>query len=97
MPGGRAHHRILLLRSELLLGGTGAPESTGGYRSVIAHDPAIGTWTPAARLNVGRSGLGVVEPTDDRILVADGVAATGTAAGIPNAAAPAPTGEVLIP
>ncbi|MFD3373985.1 MULTISPECIES: hypothetical protein [unclassified Streptomyces] len=75
----------------------GPPESTGGYRSVLAWDPALGPWTPAAGAIVGRSGLGVVELADDRVLVAGGVAVTGAAAGSPDATTPARTGEVLIP
>ncbi|MEU9882199.1 hypothetical protein [Streptomyces phaeochromogenes] len=75
----------------------GPPESTGGYRSVLACDPALGTWTPAAGANVGRSRLCVVELADDRVLVACNVAVTGAAAGSPDAATPARTGEVLIP
>ncbi|MFD4601964.1 hypothetical protein ACFWPQ_28545 [Streptomyces sp. NPDC058464] len=99
VAGDRAHHRILPLRFEqvLVLGGTGAPESTGGRRSVIAYDPALDTGTKAAGPNAGRSGLGVVEPAGNRVLVAVGVAATGAVAGSPDAAASARTGEVLIP
>ncbi|MER5447156.1 DUF6603 domain-containing protein [Streptomyces sp. NPDC002764] len=100
MPGaGRSHHRILPLRSGavLVIGGTGAPEQTAGYRSVIAYDPAADGWTPLGGLLVGRFDLGAVELADSRVLIAGGVAAAGPAADDPDAARPTDTSEVLIP
>lgn len=84
MPGGgRSGHRALTLRSGAVLvtGGTGAPEKTAGYRSVLVFD--AGTWTTLGGLLTGRGAHAITELTDDRVLVA-----AGTAAG---------TGEVLIP
>jgi N-acetylneuraminic acid mutarotase len=100
MPGGCSRHRALLLRSDdvLLLGGTGGPEFTAGYRRVLRYDPAGDTWQTVGGLNLGRFGFGVVELSDDRVLVAGGVAASGAAAAGPlHAVDPAGTGEVLIP
>jgi N-acetylneuraminic acid mutarotase len=99
MPGGRARHRHLLLRSELVLvlGGTGAPEATAGFRSVLAYDHTDGSWSTVDGLGTGRSGFGVVELADDRVLVAGGVASAGAAAEDPEAGTPARPSEVLIP
>ncbi|MGA5454649.1 DUF6603 domain-containing protein [Streptomyces umbrinus] len=100
MPGGgRSGHRNLLLRSGvvLVIGGTGAPELTAGYRSVIAYSPEDDAWTTIGGLGLGRSALGAVELADDRVLVAGGVAAAGSAAESLDAVQPAGTGEVLIP
>ncbi|WP_372660219.1 DUF6603 domain-containing protein [Amycolatopsis kentuckyensis] len=99
MPGGRARHRSLLLRSELVLvlGGTGAPEATAGYRSVLAYDHLDDSWSTVDGLVTGRSGFGVVELADDRVLVAGGVASAGAAAESPDAGIPARRSEVLIP
>ncbi|MGW0657387.1 Kelch repeat-containing protein, partial [Streptomyces umbrinus] len=100
MPGGgRSGHRNLLLRSGvvLVIGGTGAPELTAGYRSVIAYSPEDDAWTTIGGLGLGRSALGAVELADDRVLVAGGVAAAGSAAESLDAVQPADTGEVLIP
>ncbi|WIX99849.1 kelch repeat-containing protein [Amycolatopsis mongoliensis] len=99
LPGGRARHRSLLLRSELVLvlGGTGAPEATAGYRSVLAYDHTDGSWSTVDGLGTGRSGFGVVELADDRVLVAGGVASAGAAAENPEAGTPAQRSEVLIP
>jgi hypothetical protein len=84
MPGGgRSGHRALTLRSGVVLvtGGTGAPERTAGYRSVLAFDPVAGTWSTLGGLLTGRSHHTMTELPDDRVLVAAG----------------AGTGEVLIP
>ncbi|MGW3417461.1 DUF6603 domain-containing protein [Streptomyces phaeochromogenes] len=100
MPGGgRSGHRNLLLRSGvvLVIGGTGAPELTAGYRSVVAYNPKKDTWTTIGGLGLGRFALGAVELADDRVLVAGGVAAAGAAAESLDAVQPAGTGEVLIP
>ncbi|WP_328455455.1 DUF6603 domain-containing protein [Amycolatopsis sp. NBC_00438] len=97
--GGRTRHRSLLLRSELVLvlGGTGAPEATAGYRSVLAYDPADGSWSTVDGLGTGRSGFAVAELADDRVLVAGGTAIKGAAAENPEAGTPAQRSEVLIP
>jgi len=74
MPGGgRSGHRALTLRSGvvLLTGGTGAPERTAGYRSVLAFDP-LGTWSTLDGLITGRSAHAMTELADDRVLVAAG-------------------------
>ncbi|WP_460438644.1 Kelch repeat-containing protein, partial [Amycolatopsis stemonae] len=99
LPGGRARHRSLLLRSELVLvlGGTGAPEATAGYRSVLAYDHTGDSWSTVDGLGTGRSGFGVVELADDRVLVAGGIAGAGAAADNPEAGTPARRSEVLIP
>jgi len=84
MPGGgRSGHRALALRSGVVVvtGGTGAPERTAGYRSVLAFDPVAGTWSTLGGLLTGRSAHTMTELPDDRVLVAAG----------------AGTGEVLIP
>lgn len=97
LPGdGRARHRNLLPRSELVLvlGGTGAPEATAGYRSVLAYDRTGGSWSTVDGLTTGRSGFGVAELADDRVLVAGG---TAIAAENPEAGTPALRSEVLIP
>ncbi|HVQ96697.1 MAG TPA: DUF6603 domain-containing protein [Mycobacteriales bacterium] len=97
--GGRSGHRALLLRSGTVLvtGGTGAPERTAGYRSTAGRDATSGTWTRLAGLALGRSGHGVAQLTDDRVLVAGGTAAAGAAAAGPDPTDPAGTGEALIP
>jgi hypothetical protein len=90
MPGGgRAGHRALVLRSGevLVTGGTGAPERTAGFRSVISYDPGAGTWRVLGGLLLGRTAHAVVELPDDRVLVAAGAAGTDSTG----------TGEVLIP
>ncbi|WP_433519485.1 DUF6603 domain-containing protein [Nonomuraea sp. CA-143628] len=90
MPdGGRSGHRSILLRSGevLVTGGTGAPERSAGFRSVISYDPRSGTWRTLGGLLLGRSAHAVAELPDDRVLAAAGVAGTD----------PTGTGEVLIP
>jgi len=90
MPGGgRSGHRALVLRSGAVLvtGGTGAPERTGGFRSVIVYDPGTGTWSALGALLLGRTAHAIAELPDDRVLVAAGV----------SGADPTDTGEVLIP
>jgi hypothetical protein len=79
MPGGgRAGHRALVLRSGevLVTGGTGAPERTAGFRSVISYDPGAGTWRVLGGLLLGRTAHAVAELPDDRVLVAAGAAGT---------------------
>jgi hypothetical protein len=100
MPGGgRTGHRSLSLRSGvvLVIGGTGMPELTAGYRCVLSYHPAGDVWTTVGGLALGRFALGAVELADDRVLVGGGVAAAGTAAASLDAVQPAGTGEVLIP
>jgi Kelch motif/Galactose oxidase, central domain len=78
MPGGgRSGHRALTLRSGAVLvtGGTGAPERTAAYRSVLAFD--AGTWSTVDGLITGRSAHAMAELADDRVLVAAGAAGTG--------------------
>ncbi|MFD1541144.1 Kelch repeat-containing protein, partial [Nonomuraea guangzhouensis] len=90
MPdGGRSGHRAISLRSGevLVTGGTGAPERSAGFRSVISYDPRSGTWRTLGGLLLGRSAHAVAELPDDRVLAATGVAGTD----------PTGTGEVLIP
>ncbi|MBE1497875.1 hypothetical protein H4696_004975 [Amycolatopsis lexingtonensis] len=84
MPGGgRSRHRALTLRSGTVLvtGGTGAPERTAGYRSVLTFDPVADAWSPLGGLLTGRSAHAMTELPDDRVLLAAG----------------AGPGEVLIP
>jgi hypothetical protein len=87
--GGRSGHRALVTRSGAVLvtGGTGAPERTAGYRSVIVFDPKTDTWSVLGGLLLGRSEHAITELADDRVLVAAGTAGIETTA----------TGEVLIP
>ncbi|WP_410675216.1 DUF6603 domain-containing protein [Amycolatopsis sp. cmx-4-68] len=80
MPGGgRSGHRALALRSGAVLvtGGTGAPERTAGYRSVLAFDPVGGTWSTLGALIAGRSAHAMTELPDDRVLAAAGTVGTG--------------------
>jgi hypothetical protein len=80
MPGGgRSGHRALTLRSGAVLvtGGTGAPERTADYRSVLAFDPVGGTWSVLGGLITGRGAHAMTELPDDRVLVAAGTAGTG--------------------
>ena len=99
MPGGRALHRGLLTRSGvvLVLGGTAGPELTAGFRSVLTYDPAGDRWTAGSGLLLGRWAAGVVELADDRVLMAGGTAAAGSAAPGPDRVQLAATAEVLIP
>ncbi|MFC4116405.1 DUF6603 domain-containing protein [Nonomuraea zeae] len=99
MPGGRSRHRAILTGSGVVLvvGGTGAPAFTAGYRNVAAYDPQSGTWTSAAGPALGRSAFAVAELSDQRVLIAGGVAAGGAAAPGPEAAQQAATAEILIP
>lgn len=100
MPGGgRSKHRNLLLRSGLVLviGGTGAPELTAGYRSVITYDPLSDTWTAIGGLNLGRYDFSAIQLPDDRVLISGGVAAAGAAAQSLDTTTSAHTGEALIP
>ncbi|GHC68309.1 DUF6603 domain-containing protein [Streptomyces flavofungini] len=99
MPGGRARHRALLTRAGdvLVIGGTTGPASTAGFRSVLAYDPAAGTWTRIAGLSRGRWSTAVAELADDRVLVTGGIAAAGAAAPGPEPLQLAATGEALIP
>lgn len=87
--GGRSGHRALVTRSGAVLvtGGTGAPERTAGYRSVIVFDPKTDTWSVLGGLLLGRSAHAITELADDRVLVAAGTEGIETTA----------TGEVLIP
>jgi galactose oxidase-like protein len=98
LPGGRSGHRGLLTRAGvvLVLGGTGGPGHTAGFRYVAAYNPGADRWTTRAGLRTGRSAFGVVELADTRVLVAGGTAAAGAAA--PGASsAPAAGAEALIP
>src|SRR5262249_56672642 len=99
MPGGRSGHRGLRTRAGtvLVLGGTGGPGHTAGFRYVAAYDPAADRWTTRPGLRTGRSAFGGVELADTRVLVAGGTAATGSAAPGPAASAPAANAEALIP
>jgi hypothetical protein len=98
MPGGRSGHRGLRTRAGtvLVLGGTGGPGHTAGFRYVAAYNPTADRWTTRAGLRTGRSAFGVVELADTRVLVTGGLAAAGAAAPGP-AAAPATGAEALIP
>ena len=81
----------------LAAGGTSAPEHTTGHRCALAFDPLTDVWTIGGGLVHGRAGHAAIELPDDRVLVAAGVAATGTAAGQLDADDPAAISEVLIP
>lgn len=99
MPSGRTRHRSLLTRAGtvLVLGGSGGPGHTAGFRYVAAYDPATDRWTTRAGLLTGRSAFAVVELADTRVLVAGGTAAAGAEAPGPEASAPATNAEALIP
>ncbi|MEV6849093.1 DUF6603 domain-containing protein [Actinoplanes sp. NPDC051411] len=99
MPGGRTGHRGLLTGSGLVLvlGGTGGPEQTAGFRYVAAYDPAGDRWTTRAGMRTGRSAFAIAELADTRVLVAGGVAASGAGAPGPDFSDPATTAEALIP
>ena len=103
MPGGgRSRHRAVALRSGIVLvvGGSGGPEFTAGYRAVLAYDPQAEDWTSLAGVDEGRSSFALAVLDDQRVLVTGGVAAAGAAAGDPGsppARRLAAGGEVLIP
>ncbi|MEU6994716.1 DUF6603 domain-containing protein [Streptomyces sp. NPDC046465] len=99
LPSGRARHRALLTRAGdvLVIGGTTGPGFTAGFRSVLAYDPAAGTWTRIAGLSQGRWSTAVAELADDRVLVTGGISAAGAAAPGPEPLRLAATGEALIP
>jgi len=99
MPGGRSGHRGLLTRSGivLVLGGTGGPEHTAGFRYVAAYDPVGDRWTTRAGMRTGRSAFAIAELADTRVLVAGGTAAAGAAAAGPDFSDPATGAEALIP
>jgi hypothetical protein len=80
-----------------VIGGAGGPDFTSGYRSVLTYDPGDGTWAEGQALTLGRSAAAVAELSDQRVLVAGGVAVSAPAAPDPDAALMAATGEVLIP
>jgi hypothetical protein len=61
----------------LVTGGSGAPEHTAGFRSVLAFDPVAGTWSALGALLTGRAAHAMTELSDDRVLVAAGTAGTG--------------------
>jgi hypothetical protein len=100
LPGGRTRHRAVVLRPTpehtlvLVLGGTGEPDRTAGFRHVTAYDPAADRWTTRAGLRTGRSSFAVVALADGRVLVAGGTAGGPVP---PNPATLAPTAEALIP
>jgi len=90
MPGGRTGHRGLATRSGtvLVLGGTGGPEHTTGFRYVAAYDPAGDRWITRAGMRTGRSAFAIAELPDTRVLVAGGTT---------DLSDPATTAEALIP
>lgn len=99
MPGGRDRHQCLALRSGrvLVVGGTGGPAHTTGYRNVTVLDPARGTWTTTGGLAVGRADCAAVELADGRVLVAGGTALAGAAAPGPEPFHLAASAELYIP
>ena len=90
MPGGRTGHRGLTTRSGtvLVLGGTGGPEHTTGFRYVAAYDPAGDRWITRAGMRTGRSAFAIAELPDARVLVAGGTT---------DVSDPATNAEALIP
>ncbi|RSS63481.1 DUF6603 domain-containing protein, partial [Streptomyces sp. WAC06614] len=82
LPGaGRSGHRAVPLRSGrvLLVGGTGGPGRTTGYRSTLLFDPATHTWTPTGGTATGRHGFAAVELDDGRVLAVGGTVRSGPA------------------
>jgi hypothetical protein len=99
MPGGRRGHRSVLLRSGavLVIGGTGGPAFTTGFRHVTVYDPASDTWTATGGQLVGRADFGAVELADGRVLAAGGLVLAGAAAPGPDPVELTAASEVLIP
>jgi hypothetical protein len=99
MPGPRARHRSILLRTGqvLLTGGTGGPAFTAGYRAVAMYDPGTDGWSGTGALAGGRWAHAVAELADGRVVVAGGIAAGGPAAPGPDAAALTAGTEVFTP
>jgi hypothetical protein len=82
MPSGRALHRAVPLPGDrvLVVGGTAGDRDDAGFRSALVYDTVADEWAPAAGLATGRWSFAATALTDDRVLVAGGVARSGLAA-----------------
>ncbi|GAA2430339.1 hypothetical protein GCM10010191_49870 [Actinomadura vinacea] len=96
--GGRSGHRsVRTPTGVLVIGGTGRPRATAGYRDVVVFDPGSGTWTTTGALGTGRWAFPAVDLADGRVLAVGGLAQAGAAAPGPVPAELAATAEIYLP
>jgi hypothetical protein len=94
--GGRSGHRCVRTpRGAVVVGGVGRPHATAGFPTVLAFDPATGSWAPTGALATGRWDFPAVDLADGRVLVVGGRALAGPAA--PDADQLATTAETYLP
>jgi hypothetical protein len=98
MPGQRARHRAILLRTGrvLVTGGTGGPGFTAGFRAAATYDPGSDSWLGTGALATGRWSHALAELGDGRVVAAGGITAAGPAAAGPGPALTATT-ELFTP
>ncbi|MEW2354303.1 DUF6603 domain-containing protein [Spirillospora sp. NPDC029432] len=96
--GGRSGHRsVRTPTGAVVLGGTGRPRATAGYRGAAVFDAGSGTWTATGALDVGRYDFAAVDLADGRVLAVGGLALAGAAAPGPDPAELAATAEIYLP
>jgi hypothetical protein len=96
--GGRSGHRsVWTPAGVVVVGGTGRPRATAGYRNVVVFDPGSGAWTITGSLGTGRWDLPAVDLADGRVLAVGGLALAGAAAPGPDPAELAATAEIYLP
>jgi hypothetical protein len=100
--GGRSRHRsIRTPAGVLVIGGTGRPRATAGFRNVVIFNPApgpgAGAWTVTSALETGRWDFPAIDLADGRVLVAGGITLAGPAAPGPAPAELTTTAEIYLP
>jgi N-acetylneuraminic acid mutarotase len=96
--GGRSGHRsVRTPAGVVVIGGTGRPRATAGYRNVVVFDPGSGAWTTTGSLGTGRWDVPAVDLADGRVLAVGGLTLAGAAAPGPGPAELATTAEIYLP
>ncbi|WP_410599994.1 DUF6603 domain-containing protein [Amycolatopsis sp. lyj-90] len=99
MPGGgRSGHRCVATPlGAVVVGGTGRPGATAGFRAAAVFEPGSGTWSETGALTVGRHDFAAIDLADGRVFAVGGLARTGAAAPGPDPVELATTTEIYLP